>query len=169
MVILACHEYLKTILRKRAQGKEINMSGNYDERDVTFDIIEEIGVISTQQTGWTKEINLVRWNGGLAKYDIRDWDPLHERMSRGITLHEDEMRRVLELMKRRRTRSRNRQNDTSASAAELTASTAQVEGADAVAEDVQEFEPAAASDATPEYDSADYSEEDMTETDDLES
>lgn len=77
-----------------------------EERDVTFDILEEIGVISTQETGWTKELNLVRWNGGLAKYDIRDWDPSHERMSRGITLKEDEMRRILTLMKRRRSSSR---------------------------------------------------------------
>ena len=53
-----------------------------DDRDVTFEIIEEIGIISTQDTGWTKEINLVRWNGGMAKYDIRDWDPYHEKMSR---------------------------------------------------------------------------------------
>ncbi|MGN0701642.1 MAG: YdbC family protein [Lentihominibacter sp.] len=76
--------------------------------EVTFEIIEEIGIISTQGTGWTKEINLVSWNGGVAKYDIREWDPSHARMSRGITLKEDEMRRILDLMKRRRSRARNR-------------------------------------------------------------
>ena len=78
-----------------------------DDRDVTFEIIEEIGIISTQDTGWTKEINLVRWNGGMAKYDIRDWDPYHQKMSRGITLKEDEMRRILDLMRRRRMNARN--------------------------------------------------------------
>lgn len=88
------------------------MATNYDERDVTFDILEEIGVISTQETGWTKELNLVRWNGGLAKYDIRDWDPSHERMSRGITLKEDEMRRILSLMKKRRSSSRAKKDET---------------------------------------------------------
>ena len=79
-----------------------------DDRDVTFEIIEEIGIISTLDTGWTKEINLVRWNGGVAKYDIRDWDPRHERMSKGITLKEDEMRRILDLMRRRRAGARAR-------------------------------------------------------------
>lgn len=79
-----------------------------DDRDVTYEIIEEIGIISTSDTGWTREINLVRWNGGVAKYDIRDWDPYHERMSKGITLTEDEMRRMLNLMRRRRTNARNR-------------------------------------------------------------
>lgn len=88
------------------------MAMNYDERDVTFDILEEIGIISTQATGWTKELNLVRWNGGPAKYDIRDWDPSHERMSRGITLKEDEMRRVLTLMKRRRSGPRMKKEET---------------------------------------------------------
>ena len=79
-----------------------------DDRDVTYEIIEEIGIISTLDTGWTKEINLVRWNGGVAKYDIRDWDPQHTRMSKGITLKEDEMRRILDLMRRRRAGARSR-------------------------------------------------------------
>lgn len=79
-----------------------------DDRDVTYEILEEIGIISTQDTGWTREINLVRWNGGVAKYDIRDWDPYHERMSKGITLTEDEMRRMLNAMRKRRSNARNR-------------------------------------------------------------
>ena len=84
-----------------------------DDRDITFEIIEEIGIISTIDTGWAKELNLVRWNGGVAKYDIRDWDPSHTRMSRGITLKEEEMRRILELMRKRRSniRSRRRTGD----------------------------------------------------------
>lgn len=83
------------------------MDTNYDDREVTFEIIEEIGIISTQETGWTREINLVSWNGGIAKYDIREWDPKHYRMSRGITLKEEEMRRLLELMRKRRSNARN--------------------------------------------------------------
>jgi len=79
-----------------------------NDRDVTYEIIEEIGIISTQDTGWTREINLVRWNGGVAKYDIRDWDPYHERMSKGITLTEEEMRRMLNAMRKRRSNARNR-------------------------------------------------------------
>ena len=79
-----------------------------DDRDVTFEIIEEIGIISTIDTGWAKELNLVRWNGGVVKYDIREWDPHHTRMSRGITLKEEEMRRILELMRKRRSNIRHR-------------------------------------------------------------
>ena len=90
------------------------MAEYYDDRDVTFEIIEEIGIISTLDTGWTKEINLVRWNGGVAKYDIRDWDPQHMRMSKGITLKEEEMRRILDLMRRRRSNARGRRRSADA-------------------------------------------------------
>ena len=79
------------------------MSSNRDfDREVTFEIVEEIGVIATHSTGWKKELNLVSWNGGQAKYDIRDWDPGHSRMSRGVTLKEQEMRQIVELLRRRR-------------------------------------------------------------------
>lgn len=114
-----------------------------DDRDVTFEILEEIGIISTQDTGWTREINLVRWNGGVAKYDIRDWDPYHQRMSKGITLTEDEMRRMLNAMRRRRSNARNRRTVVRA---ETVVSTEEVsEALDTKPED--EFDRAASSDA----------------------
>lgn len=80
---------------------------NETDRNVRFEIVEFIGVLANHSTGWNKEINLVSWNGGTPKYDIRDWEPGHERMSKGITLNEYEMRRIFELMKRRRQRRHN--------------------------------------------------------------
>ena len=79
------------------------MASNYDgDREVTFEITEHLGVIATYSTGWKKELNIVSWNGGAPKYDIRDWDPNHEHMSRGITLHEKEMRLVIDMVKKTR-------------------------------------------------------------------
>lgn len=69
--------------------------------EITFKIVEKIGVIAEYQTGWTKEINMVSWNEGEPKYDIRDWSPDHERMSRGVTLREDELRLMLNHLKYR--------------------------------------------------------------------
>lgn len=69
------------------------------DNEVTFEIKEKIGVIDTYSTGWSKEINPVSWNGCPAKYDIRDWDPDHEHMSRGITLTEKQMKKIMELVK----------------------------------------------------------------------
>ena len=77
------------------------MPKNNDDRQVTFEIVEEIGIISTSGTGWQKELNIVAWNGNQGKYDIREWSPHHDRMSRGITLNEQEMRTIVDLLKRR--------------------------------------------------------------------
>lgn len=68
---------------------------------VNHEIVESIGVIYNKKSGWTREINLVSWNGMDAKYDIRDWSPDHDKMSRGITLTEDELRKLVELVKER--------------------------------------------------------------------
>lgn len=64
------------------------------EREISFNIRKKIGVIATYQTGWKKEVNLVEWNGGPAKVDIRDWDPSHTHMGKGITLYPKEADRL---------------------------------------------------------------------------
>ena len=84
---------------------------NGADRSVRFEIVEFIGVLAEHSTGWKKEINLVSWNGGTPKYDIRDWEPGHERMSKGITLNEYEMRHIFDLMKRRKQRRNNIRNE----------------------------------------------------------
>lgn len=65
---------------------------------IKFEIVEHIGVISTQSTGWTRELNLVSWNDIPPKYDIRDWDAEHEHMSKGITLTEQELFNLLDII-----------------------------------------------------------------------
>ena len=72
-----------------------------DNAQITFEIVEKIGVITEYPTGWNREINIVSWNGNEPKYDIREWSPDHEKMSRGITLKEDELRTILYLLKNR--------------------------------------------------------------------
>ena len=64
--------------------------------EITVDIKERLGVLKTNELGWTKELNIVSWNGGPYKYDIREWSPDHERMSRGITLTASEMDAIVE-------------------------------------------------------------------------
>ena len=59
--------------------------------DFQYEIIEEIGVLSTSAKGWNKEFNKVSWNGGAPKYDIRDWAPDHEKMGKGVTLTDEEV------------------------------------------------------------------------------
>ena len=66
--------------------------------DFEFDIVEEIGVLSESRRGWTRELNLVSWNGADPKYDIRDWSPDHERMGKGISLSVDEFNALKEIL-----------------------------------------------------------------------
>lgn len=67
--------------------------------DFKFEIVEHIGVLSTSAKGWTKELNKISWNGGAPKYDIRDWAPEHEKMGKGVTLSEEEVKALYELLK----------------------------------------------------------------------
>lgn len=73
-------------------------------KEITKEIKEHIGVIYSTIRGrkegdaWTKEVNLISWNGGIPKIDIRDWDADHERCSKGITLSKEEAREVVTLL-----------------------------------------------------------------------
>lgn len=66
--------------------------------DIKYEIKEELGEIGTNSSGWTKELNLISWNGGAEKYDIRDWSPDHKKMGKGITLTKEEVLRLKELL-----------------------------------------------------------------------
>lgn len=66
--------------------------------DIKYEIKEELGEIGANSSGWTKELNLISWNGGAEKYDIRDWSPDHEKMGKGITLTKEEVLRLKELL-----------------------------------------------------------------------
>lgn len=66
--------------------------------DFQYEIVEEIGILSENAKGWRKELNKISWNGGVPKYDIRDWAPEHEKMGKGVTLTEEEARQLYELL-----------------------------------------------------------------------
>ncbi len=67
--------------------------------DIKFEIVEQIGVLSETEKGWKKELNLVSWNDKEAKYDLRDWSEAHDRMGKGITLTNDEIKKLKEILK----------------------------------------------------------------------
>ena len=69
--------------------------------DVRYEMVEHIGVLNHKDSGWTREVNIVAWNDGKAKVDIREWDPEHTRMSRGLTLLEEEAETLARLLAKR--------------------------------------------------------------------
>ncbi|MHC5269348.1 YdbC family protein [Enterococcus sp. LJL98] len=64
----------------------------------SYEILEEIGVLSENSRGWRKELNLVSWNGNPAKFDLRDWGPEHEKMGKGVTLSNEEFEALKKIM-----------------------------------------------------------------------
>ena len=65
---------------------------------INYEIIKKIGVLSTSAKGWTKELNLISWNGNAPKYDLRTWAPEHEKMGKGVTLTEEELKALKALL-----------------------------------------------------------------------
>ncbi len=66
--------------------------------DFKYDIVENLGVLSENPKGWTKELNLISRNGAKPKYDLRDWAPEHEKMGKGITLSNEEFEALKEII-----------------------------------------------------------------------
>lgn len=75
---------------KNAQGATAKQ-----ETDFTFKIESHLETLSTKKaqdgTAWTRELNLVSFNGKDPLYDIRDWNSDHTRMGKGIRLTREEM------------------------------------------------------------------------------
>ena len=64
--------------------------------NVRVEIEKHIAVLSEKENGWKKELNVVSWNDAPGKLDIREWSEDHTRMSRGITLTDEEAENLRE-------------------------------------------------------------------------
>ncbi len=68
------------------------------EKEFTFEIVKSLGQLSTSRSGWNREVNMVSWNGGQPKLDIRDWAPDHSKMGKGISLTGEETAILKEIL-----------------------------------------------------------------------
>ena len=66
--------------------------------ELKYEIVESFGMLSTTPSGWTKELNLISWNGGEPKYDIRQWAPDHAKMGKGVSLSREEAEELKNLL-----------------------------------------------------------------------
>lgn len=69
-------------------------------REIQYEIVKEIAVLSTGDSGYTKEINLISWNGKEPKYDIRSFSPNREKCGKGITLNANEAAALLKALQK---------------------------------------------------------------------
>ena len=56
-----------------------------------YEITERIAVLSTNTSGWERQLNMVSWNGKEPKYDLRDWAPDGSKMCKGISMTREEL------------------------------------------------------------------------------
>jgi len=69
-------------------------------REIQDENVKEIAVLSTGDSSYTKEINLISWNGKEPKYDIRSFSPNREKCGKGITLNADEAAALLKALQK---------------------------------------------------------------------
>ena len=69
-----------------------------EKKDFTYEISKHIAVLSVSPKGWTKELNMVSWGGKAAKLDIRDWNPDKSKMTKGVTLTDEEAAALLQAL-----------------------------------------------------------------------
>lgn len=67
--------------------------------EMKFEIVQHFGVLKERKNGWKKEVNKVSWNDSEPKWDIREWNEDHDKMSKGITFSEDEIKNLIEVLK----------------------------------------------------------------------
>ena len=69
-------------------------------KEIQYEIVKKIAVLSMSDSGYAKEINLISWNGNEPKYDIRSFSPNHEKCGKGITLTADEAVALLKALQK---------------------------------------------------------------------
>ncbi|NSP38242.1 hypothetical protein HRE80_11785 [Enterococcus faecalis] len=69
------------------------------KEEFSYEILEEVAVLSENACGWRKELNLISWNGRPPKFDLREWAPDHEKMGKGITLTNEEFAELSKTIK----------------------------------------------------------------------
>ncbi len=67
--------------------------------DIKAEIVEHIATIGVKSS-WPIELNRVSWNGAAPKLDLRAWSEDHEKMSKGITLNDEEAKALHEALER---------------------------------------------------------------------
>lgn len=67
--------------------------------DMKFEITQHFGVMKERKNGWKKELNKVKWGDNDPKWDIREWNEEHNKMSKGITLSEEEASKLSQILK----------------------------------------------------------------------
>ncbi len=65
----------------------------------TYYKVQELGTLGENSLGWVKEVNIISWNGGPEKLDIRNWRPQDNLCGKGISLTNEEAAKLFTILK----------------------------------------------------------------------
>lgn len=74
-------------------------NGGISMNEIKCTIVEKLGILSENDKGWKREVNIISWNDKMPKYDIREWAPDNERMGKGMTFTMDEIKVLTQILK----------------------------------------------------------------------
>jgi hypothetical protein len=66
--------------------------------DIKYEIVQHFGLLSSSDSGWSKQLNLISWNEREPKFDIRDWSGDGMKMGKGVTLTVGELLALRDLL-----------------------------------------------------------------------
>ena len=64
--------------------------------EIVYDIVETIGTVDSGNK--TLELNRISWNHRAPVFDLRKWDETHEKMGKGVTMNESDLRGLYEIL-----------------------------------------------------------------------
>ena len=68
-----------------------------EDKELSFEIVQRIGTIYDGAKK-SKELNIVKWGGREAKFDLRTWDKTTGKPGKGITMSADELEKFKALV-----------------------------------------------------------------------
>ena len=87
-------EYARNLQEPPLAVSEARAGYRSEGDEFLYQIHECVGVLRKSNNGWTRELNVISWNGSAPTFDIREWDPLHEKMTKGITFTKAEAAQI---------------------------------------------------------------------------
>lgn len=71
------------------------------KKEIKYEVVEQLGVLDSDSPN-PKELRVVRWNDGDAKFDLRNWKKNEdgtETPLKGIVLDQEELQSLYEILK----------------------------------------------------------------------
>lgn len=65
--------------------------------EIIYDIVETIGVVDSGVK--TLELNRISWNHRAPVFDLRKWDETHEKMGKGVTMNDSDLRGLYDILR----------------------------------------------------------------------